>query len=114
MKGKIIIEAIPEERVEAECARNGWTEENAYRTGLSINIGMTATRRDVVEICAGLCAAFKLDAEEKAMLFMRLIGGGPGYRSKSFSVNGPRDGQRAEAGDAPPPRCFNDTSEGGI
>lgn len=102
MKGKIIIEAIPEERVEAECAANGWTEENAYRAGLTINIGMTATRRDVVEICAGLCEAFKMDAEEKAMLFLRLIGGERGYRSKSFRVSGPRDGQRAEAGDAPP------------
>ena len=114
MKGKIVIEAIPDERVEAECARNGWTEENAYRAGLSINIGMTASRRDVVEICAGLCEAFNLDAEEKAMLFMRLIcSEKPGYRSKTFRVNGPRNGQPAEAKDAPP-RCFDDTSEGGI
>ena len=113
MKGKIIIEAIPEELVEAECAANGWTEENAYRAGLTISIGMTASRRDVVEICAGLCKAFKLDAEEKAMLFMRLIGGERGYRSKSFCVDGPLNGQRAGAGDAPP-RCFDDTSEGGI
>ena len=103
MKGKIVIEAIPDERVEAECARSGWTEENAYRAGLSISVGMTASRRDVVEICAGLCEAFKLDAEEKAMLFMRLIGGAPGRRSKSFRVSGPLDGQLAEAGDAPPP-----------
>lgn len=103
MKGKVIIEAIPEECVEAECAANGWDTEKGTATGLSINIGMTATRRDVVEICAGLCEAFNLDAEEKAMLFLRLIGGERGYRRESFRTRGPLDGQRAEAEDAPPP-----------
>lgn len=102
MKGKIIIEALPEERVEAECAANGWDTENGTATGLSINIGLTATRAECVEVCYSLCKAFNLNAMEKVMLAMKLADMMPGETRRSYSVNGPLNGRKAEAGDAPP------------
>ena len=103
MKGKIIIEAISQEVVDAECAANGWDTEKGTATGLSINIGMAATRAECVEVCYSLCKAFKLDVMEKVMLAMKLADMVPGETRRSYSVNGPLNGRKAEAGDAPPP-----------
>ena len=103
MKGKIVIECIQKDVVDAVAEAEGWDLEKGEATGLSINIGMAATRSEVVEVCYSLCTAFKLDPMEKMMLALKLAGAMPGESRRDCRVAGPWDGQPAEpGGDAPP------------
>ena len=113
MKGKVIIEAIQEEETAAVAEVEGWDTEKGMARGLKIDIGMSATRLDVVEICYALCAAFKLDRMEQLMLAMKLTGMMPGEKRKEISIPGPMNGRKSDP-DSPPPRCFNDNWEGDI
>ena len=107
MKGKIIIEAIEEDEVNAVAEAEGWDGEGK-RTGIRVNTAMTATRSECVDICATLCRALHLSGMEITLLFAKLLDFVPGKKRKVISVNGPHHGRNVGP-DEPPPRCFDGT-----
>lgn len=102
MKGKILIEAISEDRVAAVADREGWAADGNRHGGISVNVGITATGSEAVEIVYALIKALDFSGMQIAALFMRLMGADDTKRV-NYSMKGPMHGTSAKPGEDPPP-----------